>query len=104
MIEEAAARRVCRWLDDGCPSWGVPEAEIRKLAQAHLTKPGELERVAIAIFNRGKFELSWELSPEWLKADAREIARTAIDAIENEAWNQSDRPLTSSTDQPNLSA
>jgi hypothetical protein len=31
-----AARRVRQWLDDGCPSWGSPESDIRKLIESQI--------------------------------------------------------------------
>ncbi len=37
---EQAARRVKQWLDDGMPSWGAPEGDIKRLIAAALAKAG----------------------------------------------------------------
>lgn len=42
-----AARRVRQWLDDGCPSWGSPESDIRNLIEAQIgakSDPGDAMR------------------------------------------------------------
>ena len=89
-----SADRVKQWLDDGCPSWGLPEGDIRKLIAGPIDmseKVGDLVRDAF--YEACETMQTWngtlgpmsqdELFAAWMESEARKQLVAAFPTLTN---------------------